>query len=244
MGCWIVLGSIKNWATLEYTSFILLRTEPKKVCLSVVLAKCTREIPFLIDDDIDMEFDVPELQTAVKNHSEKAVKLAADFSGVRNYTIHVHGLLDVDLLQYLQLMRLMNFMDGFAWKISQGVILFGNVRHFLPSVQALVSDGGCSGVNSYPNIIAQHSTFCPHTHVNFVTKNHLCFHSVFPHPILFQTRAKVDFICKRINSRHLTGSAICASLKRWPSWYQREIIAQKPLPPRLRGMHFFSHGCL
>ena len=90
------------------------RKSMKKVCLSVVLAKCTRKIPFLIDDDIDMEFDVPGLQAAVKDLSEKAVKLAADFSGVRNDTIHVHRLLGVDMLQYFQPMRLINFMDGFA----------------------------------------------------------------------------------------------------------------------------------
>ena len=67
-----------------------IRKSMKEACLSEVLAKCTREIPFLIDDDIDMEFDVPGLRAAVKNSSEKAVKLAADFSGVRSDTIHVH----------------------------------------------------------------------------------------------------------------------------------------------------------
>ena len=34
-----------------------------------------------------------------------------------------------------------------------------------------------------------------------IKQDHQCFHPVFPLPILFQTQAKVEFICKRINSK-------------------------------------------
>ena len=72
--------------------------------MSVILTEGTRESLFLVDDGIDMKFCVPE----------KAVKLAADFSCVKKDTLHVHGLLGVDLLQYLRPLRLINLMGGFA----------------------------------------------------------------------------------------------------------------------------------
>lgn len=72
----------------------------KEVFLSIMLAKLTQEIPFLIDDDTDMKFCVPGLQAAIKNFTTKAVKLAEDFLGVRNDTIHVHGLLGADFNIY------------------------------------------------------------------------------------------------------------------------------------------------
>ena len=154
--------------TYDVNTFLgSVRKSMKEIGLSVILTEGTREILFLVDDDIDMKFCVPGLRDAINNLTEKVVKLAADFSCIKKDTLHVHGLLGVDLLQYLRPMMLINLMGGFPWEVSQGVIPFGNVSHFLLSRQFSDGNGGGSNASSYQNIIIQHST-CPVTHVNFV----------------------------------------------------------------------------
>ena len=123
---------LSNSKTYDVNTFLgSVRKSMKEIGLSVILIEGTREILFLVDDDIDMKFCVPCLRDAIDNLTEKAVKLAADFPCIKKDTLHVHEWLGVDLLQYLRPMRLINLMGRFAWEVSQGVILFGNVSHFL-----------------------------------------------------------------------------------------------------------------
>ena len=82
-----------------------------------------------MDKDMDhLPFKVEVLSNAVFDMQASGCKLAADFSSVHEDTVSVSSILGVDLLKYLVLMKLSRFMNGEAFELAQGFVLFGNRR--------------------------------------------------------------------------------------------------------------------
>ena len=80
---------LSNSKSYDVNTFLgSVRKSMKEIDLSV---KGTREILFLVSDDIDMKFCVPGLRDAIDNLTEKVGKLAADFSCIKKDTLHIHG---------------------------------------------------------------------------------------------------------------------------------------------------------
>ena len=54
---------------------------------------------FQVDEDLDLEFQVTGLSAAVQSFKASDIKLAANFSRVRENSISVQGLIGVDVLK-------------------------------------------------------------------------------------------------------------------------------------------------
>ena len=118
----------------------------------------------LVDDQFDISFDVKGFGQAVRNLKSQGQKLAADFDADKDI-VTVHGLVGVDIIQYLKQIQMINCMNGSAWKTSQGVIPFGNIRNFLyPSQIETIKSS--QAFNNFNTILTKHK--CPSTFVNFV----------------------------------------------------------------------------
>ena len=121
----------------------------------------------LIDDQFDINFNVKGLGQAVSNLRDKGFKLAADYND--GDLVKVHGLIGVDIIQYLKQNQMINCINGSALKLPQGIIPFGNVNNFLyPDQLNLTSVEPAKSVSNtnFVNIVGKYT--CPSTFVNFV----------------------------------------------------------------------------
>ena len=57
--------------------------------------------------------------------------MAADFSRIHEDNVSVSGILGVYLLKYMTPMKLSRFMNGAAFELAQGFVLFGNIDFLL-----------------------------------------------------------------------------------------------------------------
>ena len=72
----------------------------------------------------------------------KNLKLAADFDKTVNGEIKVEELISIDAIQYMESFQKINCMRGCPWKLSSGIVPFGNVSNsfdFHPSECAVVT---------------------------------------------------------------------------------------------------------
>ena len=83
--------------------------------LRVELLNSEYSVPFLVDKDRDLKFQVTGLSIAVRGFKASGIKLATDFSGVRGDSISVQGLIGVDVLKYMGTMQFTSFMNGVAF---------------------------------------------------------------------------------------------------------------------------------
>ena len=118
----------------------------------------------LVDDQFDIHLKIKGLGQAVSNLKAKGHKLVAEHE--TKDLVTVHGLIGVDVIQYLKKMEMVNCMNGSTWKIPEGIIPFGNVNNLLYPNQIVKSAPVNSTNNNFNAIIAEHK--CPSTFVNFV----------------------------------------------------------------------------
>ena len=88
-------------------------------------------LPFLVDDKFDLSFSINGLKEAHYNIGRQynlAEKLLDD-------CIIVEGLLGADAIQYLSVFEKVECVGGAAFKLSNGIIPFGNVDNFLYNKQ-------------------------------------------------------------------------------------------------------------
>ena len=140
------------------------KKELKEVNLDVYTGQFKHyAVLMLIDNQFDINFKVKGLGQAVTNMTNRGHKLAAEYEGD---TVTVHGLIGVDIIQYLKPARMVSCFNGSAWELEQGIIPFGNVNNFLyPNQRHKVSSN--SQVNNFVDILKQQKQ-CPSTFVNFV----------------------------------------------------------------------------
>ena len=116
----------------------------------------------LVDSQFDINFKVKGLGQAMTNMKTRGFRLAAEYEGD---SVTVHGLIGVDIIQYLKPARIVSCFNGSAWELEQGVIPFGNVNNFLyPNQRYQISNN--SQVSNFVDIVKQNQ--CPSTFVNFV----------------------------------------------------------------------------
>ena len=148
----------------------------KEVNLDVfVSSNKFHNMQMLVDDKFDISFNVKGLQHAISNLKEKGCELAADYSNDSD-KVSVYGLLGVDLIQFLKPMQMISCMNGTAWQLSNGIIPFGHIQHFLhPSQFATIN---CTNkVDNFNTIVSKHK--CKSTHVNFVMAPKYSYEDIF-----------------------------------------------------------------
>ena len=134
----------------------------KEVTLEVHLpSKRYNILPVLVDDQFDIDLNIQGLGKCIQNFKSNQLALNANFD-VSSDKVHVHGLIGVDIIQFIKELRVINCMHGSAFQVASGIIPFGNTEHFLYPHQL-----GQSRVESnYSTIVSQ--VTCPTTHINFV----------------------------------------------------------------------------
>ena len=136
----------------------------RELSLEVNVADKNLCLPFLMDDAFDLNFSVDNFSLAIANIKQLGFKLAANLDPNTDH-IKVHGLIGVDFLQFMSKCEVIKIMNGIAWRIPQGVIPFGDTRHFLHRNQIKPVNGN-SNLN-YVTIMSQAPTV-PNTQINFV----------------------------------------------------------------------------
>ena len=116
----------------------------------------------LVDNQFDISFKVRGLGQAVSNIKAKRHRLAAEYDGD---CVTVHGLIGVDIIQYLKPNQMIDCLNGSAWRLSQGIIPFGNINNFLYADQRTQISAGTQ-LNNFVDIVNKFE--CPSTFVNFL----------------------------------------------------------------------------
>ena len=138
------------------------RKSLKEVTLEVHLpSKRYNNLPVLVDDQFDIDLNVQGLGKSVQNFKRNQLELSANYN-LDSDKVHVHGLIGVDIIQFIKELRIINCMHGSAFQVASGIIPFGNTAHFLYPDQL-----GQSRVESNYSTIVSKVT-CPTTHINFV----------------------------------------------------------------------------
>lgn len=102
----------------------------KEIDLNVKFFEGLRSVSFLFDGNLDLSFRINGLNSLIEDLKRHKVKLATDFSELRNDTLPVYGLLGVDVIKFLGPMNLNKFREGHVWEFPQGMVLFGNIADF------------------------------------------------------------------------------------------------------------------
>ena len=107
--------------------------ELKETMLEIYLdSKAKTEMPILVDQQMKLEYEVSDLNLALKNIS-KFFKLAdtSYCTNSDNSKIKLDGLIGTDLIQFLPKFNLVRCMNGSAFETLNGLIPFGHVEHFM-----------------------------------------------------------------------------------------------------------------
>jgi len=91
--------------------------------------KCV--LPFLVNDDFNLQFTIEGLKVAHENVGKK-FKL---MEKLRKDEIYLDGLLGVDAIQCFTKCEIISCLGGTALKFSSGIVPFGNVDNFLTNEQ-------------------------------------------------------------------------------------------------------------
>ena len=70
-------------------------------------------MPLLIDDEFNVSFKINGLSRALSNLKNKGYRLAANFEANGDH-VEVHGLIGVDIIQYLKTLKMINCINGSA----------------------------------------------------------------------------------------------------------------------------------
>jgi hypothetical protein len=169
--CLIDTGSQRSYiakSALERINFPLDGT-PNKFVINIFLNSGVRNIreasvsinfkddlgsftlPFLIDEDFNLKFEVSNLNDAINNlECEKLADIAFDNNSTN--VVELEGLLGVDAIQFFKEFSMMKCMEGSAFKYAGGLIPFGNVENFITKSQiAEKYRNGISDENLFEN---------------------------------------------------------------------------------------------
>lgn len=88
----------------------------REVNLGVRFSDSYHSVSFLMDDSMDILSLVDKLNFVIRDLMNQNVKLAANFSELRNDTLLVYGLLGMGVLRFLGPMNLNSFREGHVWE--------------------------------------------------------------------------------------------------------------------------------
>ena len=127
------LGCYKSFLSpVEYVVKTFLGSKTKKLNQVVVGIEVNKgnslPLPVLIDDEFDMNLRFVNFKSIKSNLLNLNYKLA--FLHEKN-DIRVHGLLGIDVIQFMKNIKMVDCMKGSAWKFPTGISPLGNCQHFL-----------------------------------------------------------------------------------------------------------------
>lgn len=96
-----------------------------------------RSLPILINFEFDIDFNFDGIHNVVENLTNLNYKLTANLALGKTST-QVHGLLDTDSIQYIGPLQIIKCIHGSEWRITSGIIPFGNITDLLYPNQRLV----------------------------------------------------------------------------------------------------------
>lgn len=163
------LGCYKSLLTpVEYEVKTFLGSQTKKLNQLVVGIEVTKgsslSLPVLIDDEFDMNLRFDNFKSVKKNLINLNYTLA--FLHKKN-DIRVHGLLGIDVIQFMKNIKMIDCMQGSAWEFPAGISPFGNCQHFLYDKQCNSKKIKNKDLHNYHAIVSKYST-CSDIRVNFV----------------------------------------------------------------------------
>ena len=88
-------------------------------------------IAMLADPDFNIQLHVSQLDVAISNIVQEGYTLAEPSLAANGENIPIHGLVGVDILQFIPNLPITKCMLGSAWITTLGLVPFGNVIHFL-----------------------------------------------------------------------------------------------------------------
>ena len=110
-------------------------------------------ISFLADPHFNHHFTVSQLNTAWDNLRSMGVRLAEPNLPKDGDQFDVHGIIGVDVLQFLPEFELVPCMNGSAWKVPGGLVPFGNILHFLHPRQVLPIEKYQCAENNFKDVV-------------------------------------------------------------------------------------------
>ena len=105
----------------------------KETALTIDTGNRKLIFPFLVDSNLNLEFEVRGLRLALHNIRYKGYKLADSFLNDLNsdHIVGIQGLIGIDVLQFILPFSFMKCMHGTAINLTQGIVPFGNIFHFI-----------------------------------------------------------------------------------------------------------------
>ena len=156
--------------TYDITTFLGSSTRHLKEARLVVGIPGGNKLPisFLADPHFNHHFRVSQLNTAWDNLRSMGARLAEPNLPKDGDQFDVHGIIGVDVLQFLPEFELVPCMNGSAWKVPGGLVPFGNILHFLHPRQVLPIEKYQCAENNFKDVVEGLEGEVPATMVNFV----------------------------------------------------------------------------
>ena len=156
--------------TYDITTFLGSSTRQLKEVRLVVGIPGRSKLPisFLADPQFNHHFRVSQLKTVWDNLHSIGVTLAEPNLTEAGDQFDVHGIIGVDVLQFLPKFELVPCMNGSAWKVPGGLVPFGNILHFLHPRQVIPIEKYECTENNFNNVVEGLEGEVPATMVNFV----------------------------------------------------------------------------
>ena len=110
----------------------------KQICLGLRVDKGNNfTLPFLVDENLKLEYNVNNMNAVIKNLKNQNVKLADSYFYSKNDydKFDLEMLLGIDILQYFPSLVLSQCGGGSCFKINDKFIILGNINNFLSEKQ-------------------------------------------------------------------------------------------------------------
>ena len=144
----------------EINTFIGTKSKTFKECIMALNIDIQPEIkvPILVDDHMDLSFNIPGMNHAIRNLSRNSRLADIEFDEQNdNCVFNCQALLGIDILQHLQFLSLSKVLGGSGFELENGKLIpFGDVNTFLsdndkpvPSVSQISNDLEVSPIKTY-----------------------------------------------------------------------------------------------
>ena len=163
-------GCYKSFLSpIEYVVKTFLGSKTKKLNQVVVGIEVNKgnslPLPVLIGDEFDMNLRFDDFESIKNNLLNLNYKLA--FLHEKN-DIHVHGLLGIDVIQFMKNIKMVDCMKGSAREFPTGISPLGNCQHFLYENQSTPKKVQNKYFQRNHHAIVSKFSTCSDTRVNFV----------------------------------------------------------------------------
>ena len=92
------------------------------------------QVPIYVDPNFSISYNIPSLPEAVSNIGSR-YPLADENLFEKETNVELQGLIGVDIIQYMENLKVVKCMNGSALQLNEKIIPFGDVDHFLTDDQ-------------------------------------------------------------------------------------------------------------